>query len=416
MVATELRVEVEHRLLVVPDAAPHGAGLPRQREDGAGHASGVAGHVHQHGHHAQQDQRGQRLAPDRLRDPAAPALVRCRAATLGDLPGDDQADDRRRDVGPGPLRRRGGADADAGDQPPRPSERQAPPPRLALDSRPIAVEHDRQHRADDEQRDEGIQHRDPRVDQVQEIGRQQAGRGERADRCAARSGQAAEQTPGEQVDERDADDAGHRGRHAPAEGLVSEGSDPRADEPLAQRRMRAADEVGDPARRLRAVDVPARVLGVEDLVEHQADRPAQADQPQCAATDDQQREQRGVEPGPGGSRRIGHVAHARRGRYPRGSGPSARCAPSAPRPRSGSAGELANQGRLCVGLPVPRGRRSRAASCGALGRDFARSTGFRRASQSRPGAWIGRSPVRASSSWQESRSRSRGSARHSRYR
>ena len=74
--------------------------------------------------------------------------------------------------------------------------------------------------------------------------------------------------------------AGHRRRDAPAERVVTEDGDAGADQPLAEGWMRAAGEVGDAAHRLGAEDVPAGVAGVEDLVEDELDRPAQADETQ----------------------------------------------------------------------------------------------------------------------------------------
>jgi hypothetical protein len=62
--------------------------------------------------------------------------------------------------------------------------------------------------------------------------------------------------------------------------------------------MRPAGQVADPADLLAADDVPARVAGVEDLVEDQLDRPSQADQPQRRGRQRDEDDERGVEARP----------------------------------------------------------------------------------------------------------------------
>lgn len=136
------------------------------------------------------------------------------------------------------------------------------------------------------------------MDEVKEVDPQQPGGGGRTDRGRVPGHHRSQQPPRQQVDERDADGAGDRRGHAPAERLVAEERDARADEPLPEGRVRPAREVADPADLLAADDVPARVTGVEDLVEDQLDRPSQADQPQRRGRQRDEDDERGVEARP----------------------------------------------------------------------------------------------------------------------
>jgi hypothetical protein len=134
---------------------------------------------------------------------------------------------------------------------------------------PVAVEHDGEHGADDEQRDQRVEHRDPRLHDGQKVGGEQPGRRRRAHRQRHPGAESAQQPPAEQVDERHARRPGRRDRHAPPERVVAEGRDPGADEPLPERRVRPAGKAADVADRLATGHVPAGVAGVEDLVEDQ---------------------------------------------------------------------------------------------------------------------------------------------------
>ncbi len=134
----------------------------------------------------------------------------------------------------------------------------------------IPVEDHEGHGADDEQRDERVEHADPRVHEVEEVDRQQPGGGNGSDRGTAAAGDAAQEPPGQEVDECDAEGSGNRDRHAPSERLVSEGGNAGADQPLAERWMGPAREVVDATHALGPEHVPAGVARVEDLVEDAA--------------------------------------------------------------------------------------------------------------------------------------------------
>ena len=229
--------------------------------------------------------------------------VRPRAAPGGDLPGGGQPDHRQRHVGAGPLDGHGRAQRDAGQQPPRPVQRQrmedprgTPVPLLR--PRPIAVTDGEQDGRHAEERDEHVQHPDPRLDDVQEVAGQQGGGGKRSEGPGVRR-RVAQQLPGQQEEHRHRDGADHGRRDAPAELLVAEQLDAGADHPIAERRVRPAGQLIDAAFG-RADDVAARVAGVPDLVEHEANRAAEPGQAQRGGPRGHRQERDPVEARPAG--------------------------------------------------------------------------------------------------------------------
>jgi hypothetical protein len=140
---------------------------------------------------------------------------------------------------------------------------------------------------------------------VEEVGGEEEGSGGCSDARRGGGDVTPEEPTTEDVDEDDGDRPGQRRGHPPAERLVAEERDTGADEPLPERRMGAAGEPGDVAYRLAAVDVPARVAGVEDLVEDELDRPAEAREPEGGSAERDERQEDRVEPGPGARRPSG---------------------------------------------------------------------------------------------------------------
>ena len=290
--------------------------LPGQRQDGAGHASRVAGDIDHQRHDPEHHDRRQRLAPEGSGERRPPSGVRHPSPLIGDRPGDDQPDHGRRDVGARPLRCRCRTKASAGEQEPRPAEREAPPPRAVGPLPvPIPVEDHEGHGADDEQGDERVEHADPRVHEVEEVDRQQPRGGDGPDRRATARCDAAQQPPGQEVDQGDGERSGSRDCHAPSERLVAEGGNARADQPLAKGRMCPAGEVVDAAHALGAEHVPAGVARVEDLVEDELHRPPEAHEPHQRGTDHDGQQGNRVDAcprgGDTGSRSVDHAAPAR---------------------------------------------------------------------------------------------------------
>jgi hypothetical protein len=100
----------------------------------------------------------------------------------------------------------------------------------------VAVDHGAEHRGQDEEGDEDIEHRQAGVEEVQEVDGQQAGGHRSADRRP-------DQPPAEQVEHRDHQRAGDQRRDPPAAAVEPEHLDPRGDQPLSKRRVLGGDLV-----------------------------------------------------------------------------------------------------------------------------------------------------------------------------
>ena len=288
---------------MLPDAAPDRALDPGQRHQLAGHPAGVAGDVDEQRHDPQQDDRRQGLAPERATDPRRPSGVGLPAPPLGDLPRDHEADDRWSDIGPGPFHGRRRPETDAGHEPPWAAEGEAPPPgRIGPVASAIPIQDDGEDPANDEERDERIEHSDSRVDEVEEVDRQQPGRRRRPDGGGDRRRDRPQQPQPHRVGEGDGRGPEHRRGDAPADRVVAEECDARADQPLPERGMGTAGEVGDSADILGTDDVPARIAGVEDLVEDEVHRPSEAREAKDCGPEHDRDEQHRVEPRPAAGR------------------------------------------------------------------------------------------------------------------
>jgi len=129
---------------------------------------------------------------------------------------------------------------------------------------PPPVEHQEEEPGHDERRDEDVEHRDPRLHEVEVLGgEQESGHAGPQD--------ASEDRVGEEGEQCDREGAGHGGGESPSEGAVAERRLPAGDDPAAER---GVDGVGlfpgvlQLARLVVEARVEASVLGVIDLVEH----------------------------------------------------------------------------------------------------------------------------------------------------
>jgi len=162
----------------------------------------------------------------------------------------------------------------------------------------VVVEDREQDGHHHEERHQRVEHRDPRLDQVQEVDRQETRRGEGA--SARRHGwRVAQQPPNQHVEQRNSQDPGQGGDDPPPDLVIAEQLDPQADHPVAERRVGAAGQLVDPAG-IGPDDVAAGVLGVPDLVEHEADGSGERGQAQDGRPGGDDAEGDPVEPRPTG--------------------------------------------------------------------------------------------------------------------
>ena len=156
---------------------------------------------------------------------------------------------------------------------------------------PIAIDHEEEERGQPEHRNEDVEHRGPRLHEMQRIDSKQEG-------CDHGRHETLEQSSGQQEQQRDRDDAGDRGDDPPTEGIEAEDLDPYSDEPLTQRGVDPGRLVRYLAKRFGATCVVACVLRVVGLVEDQVRRVGKAPEAYDRCDEDDPDEGHQVQPGP----------------------------------------------------------------------------------------------------------------------